>query len=81
MPPSIFDNVLLTHELMHNYHKEGGKPKGAFKVDIRKAYDSVSWDTIRFILESIRFPQRVTEWIMTCTPGGHPFEKPISGCP
>ncbi|XP_021979838.1 uncharacterized protein LOC110875957 [Helianthus annuus] len=30
----IPDNILLTQELMHNYHRKFGPPKCAFKVDI-----------------------------------------------
>ncbi|GJV95020.1 protein LAZ1 [Tanacetum coccineum] len=40
----ISDNILLTQELMHNYHLDRGSPRCAFKVDIQKAYDTVdSW--------------------------------------
>ncbi|GJT02020.1 hypothetical protein Tco_0823189 [Tanacetum coccineum] len=38
---SIADNILLTQELMHNYHLDRGPPRCAFKVDIQKAYDTV----------------------------------------
>ncbi|GJR10894.1 RNA-directed DNA polymerase, eukaryota, reverse transcriptase zinc-binding domain protein [Tanacetum coccineum] len=38
---SIADNILLTQELMHNYHLDRGVPRCAFKVDIQKAYDTV----------------------------------------
>ncbi|GJU94038.1 sugar transport protein 13 [Tanacetum coccineum] len=38
---SITDNILLTQELMHNYHLDRGSPRCAFKVDIQKAYDTV----------------------------------------
>nr|GEX21161.1 hypothetical protein [Tanacetum cinerariifolium] len=37
---SISDNILLTQELMHNYHLDRGPPRCAFKVDIQKAYDT-----------------------------------------
>ncbi|GKD11499.1 hypothetical protein Tco_1195906 [Tanacetum coccineum] len=36
----ISDNILLTQELMHNYHLDRGSPRCAFKVDIQKAYDT-----------------------------------------
>ena len=39
----ISDNILLTQELMHNYHLDRGSPRCAFKVDIQKAYDTVDW--------------------------------------
>nr|GEW62614.1 hypothetical protein [Tanacetum cinerariifolium] len=36
----ISDNILITQELMHNYHLNRGPPRCAFKVDIQKAYDT-----------------------------------------
>ncbi|XP_035835814.1 uncharacterized protein LOC110887655 [Helianthus annuus] len=39
----ISDNILLTQELMHNYHMNNGPPRCAFKVNIQKAYDTVDW--------------------------------------
>ncbi|GKG54697.1 putative RNA-directed DNA polymerase, eukaryota, reverse transcriptase zinc-binding domain protein, partial [Tanacetum coccineum] len=35
----ISDNILITQELMHNYHRDKDPPRCAFKVDIQKAYD------------------------------------------
>ncbi|GJT31865.1 hypothetical protein Tco_0922284 [Tanacetum coccineum] len=37
---NISDNMLLTQDLMHNYHLNRGTPRYAFKVDIQKAYCS-----------------------------------------
>nr|XP_043619781.1 uncharacterized protein LOC122591585 [Erigeron canadensis] len=37
----ISDNILLTQELMHNYHRSSGPPRYAFTIDIQKAYDRV----------------------------------------
>ncbi|GKE67379.1 sodium/hydrogen exchanger 6 [Tanacetum coccineum] len=37
----ISDNILLTQELIRNYHRRHGPPRCAFKVDIQKAYDTV----------------------------------------
>ncbi|GKA09470.1 sodium/hydrogen exchanger 6 [Tanacetum coccineum] len=39
---SISDNVLITQELMHNYHLNRGLSRCAFKIDIQKAYDTVN---------------------------------------
>ncbi|GKC80825.1 hypothetical protein Tco_1131599 [Tanacetum coccineum] len=47
---SISDNILLTHELMHNYHLDQGMPRCAFKVDIQKAYDTVDWNFLKTAL-------------------------------
>ncbi|XP_071719190.1 uncharacterized protein [Rutidosis leptorrhynchoides] len=46
----ISDNILLTQELMRNYHLQKGVPRCAFKVDIQKAYDTVSWEFLEIVL-------------------------------
>lgn len=37
----IQDNILLSHELPRNSHLNGGPPRCAAKIDLRKAYDTV----------------------------------------
>lgn len=39
---SISDNILLSQELVKNYHLLNGSPTCAFKLDIQKAYDTVN---------------------------------------
>ncbi|GJU88114.1 hypothetical protein Tco_1300537 [Tanacetum coccineum] len=51
----ISDNILLTQELMHNYHRNRGPPRCAFKVDIQKAYDTVDWNFLETILKRFGF--------------------------
>ncbi|GKA91486.1 putative RNA-directed DNA polymerase [Tanacetum coccineum] len=63
---SISDNILLTQELMHNYHLDRGTPRCAFKVDIQKAYDTVDWNFLRTILVGFGFHNRMISWIMEC---------------
>ncbi|GKE29044.1 protein LAZ1, partial [Tanacetum coccineum] len=47
----ISDNILITQELMHNYHMDRGPPRCAFKVDIQKASDTVDWRFLEHILK------------------------------
>ncbi|GJW93328.1 hypothetical protein Tco_0173000 [Tanacetum coccineum] len=63
---SIADNILLTQELMHNYHLDRGLPRCAFKVDIQKAYDTVDWDFLKRVLIGFGFHSRMINWIMEC---------------
>ncbi|GJV12664.1 hypothetical protein Tco_1354205 [Tanacetum coccineum] len=63
---SITDNILLTQELMHNYHLNRGTPRCAFKVDIQKAYDTVDWVFLRSILVGFGFHEKMVTWIMEC---------------
>ncbi|GJZ00797.1 hypothetical protein Tco_0518226 [Tanacetum coccineum] len=63
---NILDNILLTQEIMHNYHLDRGVPRCAFKVDIQKAYDTVDWDFLRKVLIGFGFHDRMVSWIMEC---------------
>nr|GEU83844.1 hypothetical protein [Tanacetum cinerariifolium] len=62
----ISDNILITQELMHNYHRNMGAPRCAFKVDIQKAYDTVDWKFLECILKYFGFPPVMISWIMVC---------------
>ncbi|GKD46609.1 hypothetical protein Tco_1271254, partial [Tanacetum coccineum] len=62
----ISDNILLTQEIMHNYHLDRGPPRCAFKVDIQKAYDTVDWDFLREVMIGFGFHHRMITWIMEC---------------
>nr|GEY45699.1 hypothetical protein [Tanacetum cinerariifolium] len=62
----ISDNILITQELMHNYHRNTGALWCAFKVDIQKAYDTVDWRFLECILKYFGFPLVMINWIMVC---------------
>ncbi|GJY88017.1 hypothetical protein Tco_0502645 [Tanacetum coccineum] len=62
----ISDNILLTQELMHNYHLDRGPSRCAFKVNIQKAYDTVDWGFMKLILIGFGFHPRMIGWIMEC---------------
>ncbi|GKA50943.1 RNA-directed DNA polymerase, eukaryota, reverse transcriptase zinc-binding domain protein [Tanacetum coccineum] len=62
----ISDNIMLSQELMRNYHRNSGPSKVAFKFDIQKAYDSVNWGFLRQCLIQFGFPWRMINWIMSC---------------
>ncbi|GJV94534.1 putative RNA-directed DNA polymerase, eukaryota, reverse transcriptase zinc-binding domain protein [Tanacetum coccineum] len=62
----ISDNILITQELMHNYHRKIGPPRCAFKIDIQKAYDTVDWRFLETILIRFGFHRTMVKWIMAC---------------
>ncbi|GKE79692.1 hypothetical protein Tco_1545812, partial [Tanacetum coccineum] len=62
----ILDNILITQELMHNYHQNRGPPCCAFKVDTQKAYDTVDWHFLERILFCFGFLNTMIKWIMAC---------------
>ncbi|GKC40533.1 sodium/hydrogen exchanger 6 [Tanacetum coccineum] len=51
----ISNNILLTQELMRNYHRRCGPSRCAFKVDIQKAYDTMDWSFLETILVGFGF--------------------------
>ncbi|GKA98535.1 RNA-directed DNA polymerase, eukaryota, reverse transcriptase zinc-binding domain protein [Tanacetum coccineum] len=59
-------NVLLTHELMRNYHRNRGPSNVAFKIDIHKAYDYVEWEFMEQCLIHFGFHKSMIAWIMSC---------------
>ena len=63
---SITDNILLTQELMKNYHLDSGPPRCALKIDLKKAYDSISWGCILDILSSMGTPATLLRCIKAC---------------
>ncbi|GJZ52720.1 RNA-directed DNA polymerase, eukaryota, reverse transcriptase zinc-binding domain protein [Tanacetum coccineum] len=55
----ISDNILLTQEFMRGYQWNVGQraSRCAFKIDIQKAYDTVNWKFLEFILKCSWFLQ------------------------
>nr|GFB58325.1 RNA-directed DNA polymerase, eukaryota, reverse transcriptase zinc-binding domain protein [Tanacetum cinerariifolium] len=62
----ISDNIMLSQELMRNYHRNRGLAKCAFKIDIEKAYDSMEWVFLSSSLKHFGFPKLMVKWIMNC---------------
>lgn len=50
--------------------KKRGKECIIFKVDFEKAYDSVSWDFLEYILSRFGFTARWIAWIRACVFSG-----------
>jgi len=63
---NISDAILLTQELMHNYHLNTGPARCALKIDLRKAFDTVNLDFIIAGLHAIGLPYCMIQWITTC---------------
>ncbi|XP_050238425.1 uncharacterized protein LOC126687917 [Mercurialis annua] len=63
---SIAHNIMLAHDLTRNYHRDVGSPRCIIKIDLKKAYDSLSWDFIEEILISLDFPDSFILLVMNC---------------
>ncbi|XP_060210735.1 uncharacterized protein LOC132637698 [Lycium barbarum] len=62
----ITDNIILSHELVKGYGRKGVSPRCMMKLDMQKAYDSIEWDFLEQILDSLAFPRVFVKWIMQC---------------
>ncbi|GJQ89910.1 RNA-directed DNA polymerase, eukaryota, reverse transcriptase zinc-binding domain protein [Tanacetum coccineum] len=62
---SIQDNILLTQELLKGYKRKNGPQRCALKIDLQKAYDTVSWAFLEEILRQFGFHDQMVGWIMT----------------
>ncbi|VFQ96624.1 unnamed protein product [Cuscuta campestris] len=62
----LLQNVLLCQELARGYGRKNISPRCLLKLDIRKAYDSVSWEAVRGILTHMKFPEQFVRWVIFC---------------
>ncbi|GAA0162036.1 hypothetical protein LIER_18223 [Lithospermum erythrorhizon] len=57
---------LIPKELVCGYHKRIGRPRCALKIDIMKAYDTVSWRFLWSVMTALKYPSRFIELIRAC---------------
>lgn len=62
----IHENIIVTQELLRGYNRKNGVKRCAFKIDLQKAYDTVSWSFLESILTNFGFHHIMVKWIMTC---------------
>ncbi|KAG7552757.1 Reverse transcriptase domain [Arabidopsis thaliana x Arabidopsis arenosa] len=62
----LSENVLLATELVQGFGQKNISRRGVLKVDLRKAFDSVSWDFILQVLLAANIPQTYVNWIKQC---------------
>jgi len=56
------DRVLVANEVLEEYRRKR-KSCVVFKVDYEKAYDSVNWDFLYYMLRRLGFCDRWIQWI------------------
>lgn len=61
----LLENTVLAGELVNGYHKAQGPKRITIKVDIAKAFDTLSWDFL-FNCQGINLPPRLTRWLKAC---------------
>jgi len=59
----ITDGIILTHEIIHSL-KQSKKPGMMLKIDLSKAFDSLSWVYIQKILTAFGFAPSWVRWVV-----------------
>lgn len=62
----MVENMFLAQQLVRSYGRKNATPQCMLMVDIRKAFDTISWDFLENMLHDFRFPAHVTTMIMEC---------------
>ena len=63
---SMSDNINLAHEIMRGYNRKRISPRCVFKIDLKKAYDSVCWEFLSSVLAALDFPDQFIGWVLEC---------------
>jgi hypothetical protein len=65
----MLDGVVVANEIVDDA-KRSRKPCCLFKVDFEKAYDSVSWGFLYYMLGRMGFSDRWIRWVKCCVESG-----------
>ena len=63
---NLGENVQLAQELLRKYARKRSSPRCLIKVDLRKAYDSISWAFLQQVIEGLGFPPLFIAWVLEC---------------
>lgn len=62
---NMLDSVMIANEAVHEA-KRSKKPTFLLKVDFEKAYDSINWGFLFYMLRRMKFGKRWVRWIKGC---------------
>lgn len=62
----IVENTVLAGELVNGYHRKTGPKRITIKVDIAKAFDTLSWEFLFGCLDGLQLPSVLITWLRAC---------------
>ncbi|MCI32546.1 RNA-directed DNA polymerase (Reverse transcriptase), partial [Trifolium medium] len=75
----LVHEVVAVNEII-DLAKKSGQECLIFKVDFEKAYDSVSWSFLEYMMRRFGFGEKWRSWIRACVFSGH-LSVLVNGCP
>ncbi|CAM8908449.1 unnamed protein product [Rhodiola kirilowii] len=63
---SIVGNIFLAQQLLNGYGRKNISERMAWKIDLRKAYDTIDWSFLTSMLENLKFPSKFIAWMVMC---------------
>ncbi|KAL9677072.1 hypothetical protein QQ045_005299 [Rhodiola kirilowii] len=63
---SIVDNICLAQQLFNGYGRRNISERMAWKIDLRKAYDSIDGKFLISMLYLLKFPSKFIAWMKMC---------------
>eukprot|EP00253_Pinus_taeda_P021755 PITA_21755 len=75
----ILDGIILTHEIIHSL-KQSRKPGMLLKIDLSKAFDSISWEYMQKVLHAFGFDNAWIRWVCSLISSAF-FSILINGIP
>ncbi|MCI40746.1 RNA-directed DNA polymerase (Reverse transcriptase), partial [Trifolium medium] len=76
---NLVDGVVIVNEVV-DLARRSGKECLIFKVDFEKAYDSVEWGFLEYMLKRFGFCEVWIGWMKACVFGGN-LSVLVNGCP
>jgi hypothetical protein len=73
------DGVVVVNEIV-DFAKKSGKECIILKVDFEKAYDSVDWGFLEYMLRRLNFGEKWIGWMKACVFAGN-LSVLVNGCP
>ncbi|XP_074290277.1 uncharacterized protein LOC141617008 [Silene latifolia] len=63
---SIVENILICQDVIRLYNRKAISPRFMLKVDLKKAYDSISWSFLEQMMRALQFPGEFIALVMEC---------------
>ncbi|KAL9681396.1 hypothetical protein QQ045_013179 [Rhodiola kirilowii] len=63
---SIVGNICLAQQLLNGYSRRNISERMAWKIDLRKSYDTIDWNFLKSMLENLKFPSKFIAWLVMC---------------